>query len=273
MQFWLGTHNPRWLERTPVPLFVSRRRLFKLNKLPSAVGPYAIDSGGFTELNLYGGWTISPQEYVAELRRYQACIGPMSFCAPMDWMCEPEVIRRTGLTVEDHQRLSLENYLELRSLAPELPFIPVLQGWTIGDYWRHQEAHDRAGIDLKALPLVGVGTVCRRQATTSVGALLATLKADGLKVHVFGMKSRGLVLSAHHVESADSLAWSYRARRAPPMEGCPHPHCNNCMRFALAWRERLINALEPELRPPAVDLSAWDRERARRVPAQGRLFD
>ena len=67
----------------------------------------------------------------------------------MDWMCEESVLRKTGLTVEGHhQRRTMENFLELKSKAPELPIVPVLQGWTIGDYWRHVEQYGRAGVDL-----------------------------------------------------------------------------------------------------------------------------
>ena len=46
----------------------------------------------------------------------------------MDWMCEPAMLARTGLTVAEHQAGTVANYLELRAAAPELPFIPVLQG-------------------------------------------------------------------------------------------------------------------------------------------------
>lgn len=49
-QFWLGTHKTGWLERTDVPLFISRRRLVERVTLPRARGPWALDSGGFTEL-------------------------------------------------------------------------------------------------------------------------------------------------------------------------------------------------------------------------------
>ena len=46
-------------------------------------------------------------------------------------MCEPFMLAKTGLTVAEHQARTVANYLELRSLAPELPFVPVLQGWSL----------------------------------------------------------------------------------------------------------------------------------------------
>jgi hypothetical protein len=55
VRFWLGTHMPNWLDETATPLFVSHRRLAKRRRLPRARGPWALDSGGFTELNLPAG--------------------------------------------------------------------------------------------------------------------------------------------------------------------------------------------------------------------------
>src|SRR5262245_10177589 len=73
-------------------------------------------------------------------------------------MCEPFMLAKTGLTVAEHQARTVANYLELRSLAPELPFVPVLRGWSLGDYLhRCVELYERAGVNLAREPLVGVG--------------------------------------------------------------------------------------------------------------------
>jgi hypothetical protein len=40
--------------------------------------------------------------------------------------------------------------------------------------------------------------------------------------------------------SADSLAWSFEARRAAPLAGCSHANCANCLQYATAWRERTL---------------------------------
>ena len=68
---------------------------------------------------------------MAAVRRYRDEIGGLEWAAPMDWMCEPFMLAKTGLTVAEHQARTVANYLELRSLAPELPFVPVLQGWSL----------------------------------------------------------------------------------------------------------------------------------------------
>jgi hypothetical protein len=243
LRFYLGAHHPHWLRSAGVPLFVSRRALGRLKTLPRATTPWALDSGGFSELQLHGGWTLSASDYAAEVRRYREEIGLLEWAAPQDWMCEQTMLARTGLTVEEHQRRTIANYLELRALAPDVPWIPVLQGWTSGDYHRHVDAYSAAGVDLARLPLVGVGTVCRRQNTAAVGAVLACLAFDGLRLHAFGFKLRGLERSAEVLASADSMAWSYSARRNPALPGHTHKNCANCLEYALMWREDALSAI------------------------------
>src|SRR5690242_3031627 len=97
---------------------------------------------------MYGGWTQSPRDYAAEWKVYRSEIGRLQWIAPQDWMCEPIVLAKTGKTVEEHQRLTVENYLELRSIDPEMPFIPVLQGWHPEDYLRCVDMYHAAGVDL-----------------------------------------------------------------------------------------------------------------------------
>lgn len=245
MKFYLGAHHPHWLATSDVPLFVSRRALGRQKALPRASCDWALDSGGFTELKLHGRWTATPREYVAEVRRFQDEIGRLAWAAPQDWMCEPEMLKRTGLSVEEHQARTVANYLELRELAPELPFTPVLQGWAIGDYERHVEAYAAAGVHLDRLPLVGVGTVCRRQSTLSAALLLGVLQQlYGLRLHGFGLKLTGLRAAAQHLASADSMAWSLSARKNRPLPGHTHRSCANCMEYALDWRRDALDAME-----------------------------
>lgn len=245
MIFYLGTHRPAWLTRTDIPLFVSRRTLADYKVWPKAIGTWAMDSGGFSELQLYGKWTVSTAEYAGLVRRAVEETGRLEWAAPQDWMCEPFMLAKTGLTVKDHQRLTTANYLALRHIAPELPIIPVLQGWEPDDYLFHAEDYATAGVDLVSMPLVGVGSVCRRQGTEDAMQVLRPLYAMGLRLHGFGFKVDGLWQGASYLlASADSLAWSRRARWEKPLPGCSHKSCANCMTYAMRWRQRVVNASE-----------------------------
>jgi hypothetical protein len=242
--FYLGTHHVGWLERTSVPLFVSHRRLAERRRLPRALGAWVLDSGGFTELSLHGRWETSPATYATAVRRYRDEIGGLAWAAPQDFMCEPFMLARTGLTVRQHQERTVDNLLELRALAPDLPFVPVLQGWSLGDYAHGcVELYERAGVDLRSEPLVGLGSVCRRQSTAEIHAIVATLAGLGLRLHGFGVKTFGLGRYAEHLISADSMAWSYYARRSAPLPGCGHRTCANCMRWAIRWRGQVLDRL------------------------------
>lgn len=237
--FYLGTHMPHWLGLVDFPLFVSHRRLAGRRTLPRARGPWALDSGGFSELSLYGEWRTTPRAYVDATRRYANEIGQLAWAAPQDWMCEPFMLAKTGLGLDDHQSRTITSGLTLRHQAPELPWRWVLQGYRLNDYLRHIDAHNRAGIDLTREPVVGVGSVCRRQGTGEIGAILATLTAQGIRLHGFGVKVKGLAAYAPYLTSADSMAWSTRGRHEL---GCAPTHKTeaNCLRFARSWRSQVL---------------------------------
>jgi hypothetical protein len=277
--FYLGTHMPNWLEKAGVPLFVSHNRLSKQTDLPRAAHPWALDSGGFTEIKKYGGWRISAEEYATSVRRCRDVIGYMDWAAPQDWMCEPWVIfgknehlgpkhkdyfhgtrEARGIpddgpdedltsAVRKHQHYTVTNYLELRTIAPDLPFIPVLQGWTLDDYLHCLDLYSEAGVNLAEEPVVGLGSVCRRQATSEIDLIASALHARGLNLHGFGVKTRGLAVYAPCLVSADSLAWSFRGRNVRPCThglnrlGRPSVSEANCLPFARAWRRRVLDVL------------------------------
>lgn len=269
--FYLGVHRPHWLATAGVPLFVSHRTLRSYKTLPKAIAPWALDSGGFTELSLHGKWVTTPEEYVAAVRRYRDEIGMLQWASPQDWMNEPVMLAKTGLTVEEHQRRTVENFVRLRELAPDLPIIPVLQGWEPADYLRCIDLYEDYDVDLEKEPLVGVGTVCRRQDTAAGKEIMSLLAARDLKLHGYGVKTTGLKSFSAEMVSADSMAWSYRARRDAqdrvaaglPPTTCGKKTCANCLHFALDWRKKLLDVVPLDWQPNR-------RRRPRTLPHQDR---
>ena len=252
MRFFLGTHRPGWLARVDVPLFVSRTTLEPIRRrFPRARGVWALDSGAFTEVGRHGRWTVTAEEWARDASRYVAEIGPAEFVVIQDWMCEPAVLAKTGLTVADHQALTLASYLRLADLAPELPWLPVLQGWDVpGDYLRHAHEYQRAGVELDQL--FGVGSVCKRQNDAEIGALFERLAGEGLRLHGFGVKIDGLAKYADCVASVDSMAWSLEARwdanhGIPSCDPAVRRSCSNCLHYALEWRDRVLDDLPHRL--------------------------
>lgn len=244
MRFYLGTHHPGWLNQTDVPLFISHTRLGRYRiDLPRARGPWALDSGGFSELTMYGEWRTDETLYLLWVKRYIAEVGRLEWCAPQDWMCEPFITAKTGLDVAEHQRRTLRSYLNLRGRG--IPVIPVLQGFAEDDYLRCAEMYASAGVDLASEEVVGVGSVCRRQGTREAERIFRRLHAEGFRCHGFGVKVTGLASYGHLLTSADSMAWSRAARHRRLIEPCPYGNasCANCLHRALEWREGIIDTL------------------------------
>jgi len=248
MRFYLGTSKVGWLDRVNVPLFLSRRSLEVRKTLPRATAAWALDSGGFSEISLHGRWTLDAAGYIRQVRRYQEEIGGMEWAACQDWMCEPWMLAHTGLSLAEHQRRTVANAVELRDRAPDLPWMPVLQGWGRDDYLRCWELYERAGIALAEEALVGLGSVCRRQHTRELPSIVEALSP--LHLHAFGVKLTGIMSVGHRLASSDSMAWSFHARRRPPLAGCSHRNCANCLRYALWWRERALRQIEQSLSQP-----------------------
>ncbi len=226
-------------------MFISRRRLARYKRERKAAYGWALDSGAFTELQTYGQWTLSARDYAREVRRYQK-FGKLEWAAPQDWMCESFMLERTGLSVREHQERTVSNYLELRSIASELPFIPVLQGYTRDDYLRCSDMYTAAGVDLEREQTVGLGSVCRRQAEDEILEIVGSFPS--LRLHGFGVKTRGLRKYGHLLASADSMAWSFQASRDKPLPGCYHGQdgkgkCGNCLRYARRWRTNVLHRM------------------------------
>lgn len=262
MKFFLGTCNPEDLRKTSKPLFVSRRRLVRFKTLPQPCGPWALDSGAFTELQKYGDWTVSAMQYSSEVRGFYQRMGGMQWAAIQDWMCEPIVIKGgriknqafagTHLSVGEHQRRTVENYKLLKQIAPDLPWCPVLQGFTNSEYWECVRRYEDSGVDLRVFPVVGLGSVCRRQDTAMVEELIQELHGYGLNLHGFGFKIQGIERCAKWLTSADSMAWSKAAVHDAPLPGCHHDTCNNCLKYALKWRrEKVLPAIANGMRERA----------------------
>lgn len=246
MKFWLGTHQPHWLGLASVSLFVSARRLRLRKSFPRALRSWALDSGGFSELSMYGRWKTSARAYVKEVQLWRSEVGKLSWAAIQDWMCEPFITEKTGKTVREHQLRTIASYQKLHALDPSVPWTPVLQGWDYRDYFGHLESYDKAGIDLRTFDVVGIGSVCRRQGTALAETIVSDLAKSGVRLHGFGFKTGGLLNVGHLLSSADSMAWSFGARRRKVrMPGCTHEgvYCNNCLDYALDYRRKIMAAV------------------------------
>lgn len=269
MRLFLGTHRPTWLAQPGLPAL-----MVSLNTMPKrapwrAVVPWFVDSAGFTELQQHGRWRTTAEQHVERCSAIVDTVGMVEHLSPQDWMCEPMVIdggtvrvagrlqtfAGTGLSIDEHQHRTVENFLELTELAPGLPWVPVLQGWEEDDYHRCADLYESAGVNLADARLVGVGSVCRREATPDAVRIIRSIATSGYRLHGFGFKQDGIGACWPWLASADSMAWSYnarneahkaRARGVPRPGGCTRDvSCANHQHYALDWYRRTVAQVAP----------------------------
>lgn len=211
--FYVGLHQPSdapHVERAFISVNRVRGRL-----KPVAAAEWIMDSGAFTELATHGCYRHGVEEYAAEVNRLATINPGLIAVVSQDWMCEGWMLDKTGLTVADHQRLTIERYDALLALIRSVYLMPVLQGYRVHEYLAHI---DQYGERLKPGMLVGVGSVCKRNGNPqAIEAVLTAIKIKrpDLRLHGFGLKTTALGsgLVRECLDSADSMAWSFAARR------------------------------------------------------------
>lgn len=208
----MGLHQPHDAQHFD-RAFISVNRV-RGRKKPVPSNDWIMDSGAFREIELFGRYRHGPEEYAAEVNRLAAINPGLKVAVAQDYMCEAFMLEKTGLTVEDHQRLTIERYDALLPLV-NIEVMPVLQGYSLQSYLDHI---DQYGDRLKPGMYVGVGSVCKRNGDVrQIEAILGAIKRKrpDLRLHGFGLKttalSSGVVRDCLY--SADSMAWSFAARR------------------------------------------------------------
>lgn len=214
MKFFCGLHQPSDAARVEAAAFISVHRL-RERRSPFKVGKWIMDSGAFSTIVTHGGYPEAVEAYAAEIRRWSGN-GELLAAVSQDYMCEPHMLAITGLSIADHQRLTIERYDRLVNCDTGGVYImPVLQGYAPADYVAHIRQY---GCRLQAGAWVGVGSVCKRNGAPAQieNVLIAIRNArPDLRLHGFGLKRTALKSGVVRdlLYSADSMAWSFAARK------------------------------------------------------------
>lgn len=178
-----------------------------------AVNDWILDSGAFTELSMHGRYRSPVEEYARHINRWMTC-GNMLAAVTQDYMCEPFIVEKTGLNVEEHQLRTIHRYQSLVGMTPAY-IMPVLQGFKPTEYIQHIR---RYGSLLAHGAWCGVGSICKRNSHPAIiEYILRGIKRErpDLRLHGFGLKITALnrpeIRALLH--SADSMAWSFNARK------------------------------------------------------------
>lgn len=219
--FFVGLHHPGDAENFKVACLSVNTLWTRKKPIPNVRA--FIDSGAYTIIHKHGHYpeTHSVENYARRLfTLWNEKTVSILVAVAQDYMCEPHIRAKTGLSTERHQRLTVDRYDALKAelerlFAGPIPFhlMPVLQGQEPEDYVRHIEMY---GDRLTEGMWVGVGSVCKRQG--NVNAILEVLVAikrvrPDLRLHGFGVKLTALANKCVRrlLRTADSMAWSYAA--------------------------------------------------------------
>jgi len=215
MIFFIGLHMPSH-SRHFDNCFISVNRLWR-RKSDFLVTDWVMDSGAFSQISKHGRYIHSEEEYAQQIKRWSKC-GNLLAAVSQDYMCEPEMLLRTGKTVREHQQLTIERYDKIAAKVPQSDcyVMPVLQGYDQYDYVSHVKQY---GDRLKEGQWVGVGSVCKRNRDPmEIEKILSGIKdvRRDLRLHGFGVKITSLRSREvrDNLHSADSMAWSFAARKS-----------------------------------------------------------
>lgn len=212
MKFFIGLHQPSDAKHFDAA-FISVNRL-RNRKGPFAVGDWIMDSGAFSTIATHGGYPHPVEEYAEHVKRWKSN-GNLLAAVSQDYMCEPHMLAKTGLTIAEHQRLTIERYDALLRCETGCYIMPVLQGYAPEDYVSHIRQY---GSRLAHGAWVGVGSICKRNASPCLilDVLIAIkMERPDLNLHGFGLKTTALAHGTIRalLATADSMAWSFAARR------------------------------------------------------------
>lgn len=210
MKVYYGLTNHSQLKRLPreLDIMVSARMLIKMPS-DSVVYQYLaefrsvmLDSGAFGSAFYDGGYTYGIDDYLGIVEKLMP-----EWWVAMDYPCEPNIMPQ--LPIRERIKMTIAN-TKILAATPFPGFLPVIQGWAVEDYLYCAKRMEEEGL---ILPVMGIGSICRRGSQGKIVAIVAALanQLPGIKLHAFGVKintlnyNKGEILN--YLDSLDTAAW------------------------------------------------------------------
>jgi len=186
--------------------------LSRTNLPPDTTKRVFLDSGGFSLMSRYPDYPFSLEEYI-DLAYHIKKKYPLTEIATLDYPCEAEIDRTQLHTNQERMEKTVERAVECIDYDGSLPWVPVIQGYTLGEYYECIDMFDAAGIDED---YYAIGSVCSRKGhPLKIRRLITKVKKrmGDDRLHAFGLSLIYLKDSQifHAIHSSDSAAWNYRA--------------------------------------------------------------
>lgn len=228
---------------------------------------FALDSAGYTAMKNWqakgpqaGIGGVFPWSY-AQYIELALLLNPRWWSQP-DLCCEPEIARNQGEI--DYRIRATATFLEGTlqvvhdwSAAAGMSWarpMPIIQGWSVDDYLRSLDLTLEVWGRWSSAPppLIGVGSVCRRNLTHPSHGLLSIISALELhlpsssRLHLFGVKGSALstLKTFPCVASVDSMAYDFGARVKSRLTGTSNNLAHRCAEMS-SWLSAANHRIEP----------------------------
>lgn len=198
-----GGHVPGILISASVLWSRKRGCFIKFN--PPKSDELFLDPGGFGFHRRNSDYPFTLAQYAELAERLGA-----TSVATLDYPCEPKVNREIHRTNLDRIARSVEWAERGRKEQPQLPWVPVIQGYTPAEYLRCIDLYEEKGL---IRPYMAIGSLCSRVRRDSTWEVVRVIRRrlTGVRLHGFGVSLTLLkdkrIRSALH--SADTQAWRF----------------------------------------------------------------
>lgn len=190
-----------------------KRKVFMKWKFAPTVKRVFLDSGGFTFFKRWAEYPFSIETYV-EFANQVRNNHSLEVVAILDYPCEENTVRSERLG-SNLQRIeaTVENAVGCYEADSSLPWIPVIQGYTLPEYLHCWDLYRERGIKADYW---AIGSVCARKKVGGIRNILTSLKRETQKeLHAFGL---ALIFIRdpqiwYSLFSSDSRAWSFMSYR------------------------------------------------------------
>jgi len=182
--------------------------------IPESTKRLFLDSGGYSFFTRWGKYPFSIEEYVIFAQSIQDEY-PLTEVAIMDFPCEPNTNRSILKSNKERIDNTVQNALSCIDYDPNLPWVPVIQGYTLNEYLYCLDLYKDAKMYHDDFHLWAIGTLCARKKLDGIRSMVVNITDKiNAPVHTFGMNYRFLKDPQifFSIYSSDSGAWSYNGR-------------------------------------------------------------
>ena len=192
-----------------------KRNKYSLSRtiIPDSVEQVILDSGGYSFFSSYPDYPFSIEDYVGLVNLIKDQSG-ITRVVTLDYPCEPDINRSRVSTNEERIQKTVSNAVECFQYDETIPWLPVIQGYTIDEYLYCVDLYKEVGI---TSDYWAIGSICSRKGFPHKIRRIITTIADIVphKIHAFGLSLTYLYDPQifNNIYSSDSAAWVYGATK------------------------------------------------------------